>query len=68
MQIPIAQVRECRKTHAGMRTGKGSEGGCYAGEGLGWVEKGGRAGLLKQEKVITSLLSGVSTFKQHTGH
>lgn len=43
------------------------KGGCYEGEGRGWVEKGGRAGLLKQEKVITSLLLGVSTFKQRTG-
>lgn len=34
----------------------------------GWVEKGGRAGLLKKEKVITSLLLDVSMFKQHTGH
>ena len=33
-----------------------------------WVEKGGRAGLLKLGKVITSLLLGAYTFRQHTTH
>lgn len=51
MQIQIAQVRECRKTHAGMRTGKGSEGRMlwrrrpWLGRerGQGWASKAGKS-------------------------